>query len=151
MNPESQSNNFFPDVSRSSQQSITPTAVKTRFFAQNTSLTNVATATSAVLANGDRAVFIITIASNTGDDIMAGEVYISLYVDSVAAANLLPGGSGVDESKWQVQGPFYYFDSWNGKTTQAKLIVVVRNLTAGNHAIVLKEQAKYISNRPKAS
>ena len=95
---------------RASQRDILPSAIKPRILGDVAASTTATVAATAALNNGDQAVITITITHNREFDILSAETYLSLYQGSVTSANQLPGGSSVDESQWQIIGPFY---DWN--------------------------------------
>ena len=115
---------------RITQKNVVPTTFKKKLFGEIATVTNLASG-STTLSNGDQAVFTATTEQDQQFDLLNAEPFISLYIGTVTAANQLPGGSGVDESQWQVIGPFYDYQSWNGSKYQSKMIVYVRNISAG--------------------
>src|SRR3990167_7536951 len=96
---------------RISQRDILPTAIKGRSLSGFIFVSDVGTASTA-MGNGDPAYITFTLTQDKEFEIF-GENYISTYVRNITTANLLPGGSGVDESQWQVIGPFSSDHAWN--------------------------------------
>ena len=74
---------------------------------------------------------------------------ISIYLGSVVAANQLPGGSGVDESLWQVIGPWNDWGSTDNRNSKTKLYV--RNISAGSTLVIFEVKARYITNYQDAT
>lgn len=103
---------------------------------------------SATLANGDQAVYTITTSSDSGAKVNVG-ADVSLYVGSVAAANQLPGGSGIDESQWQVIGPWNDLQATDSINHKVK--VYVRNISAGSSTVILNTKSRVIVNSPTPS
>lgn len=77
----------------------------------------------------------------------------ALYVGSVAAANALPGGSGVTESNWQVIGPIPSLLKADGTETEPYercFQTYVRNASGGSLDVILRYRISYIANRGNA-
>ncbi len=84
---------------RISQRNILPTSVKGRQMGDFIYRTAIS-ASSTTVANGARNINQVRISNIDGKRIMA-IVERATYVDSVAATNLLPGGSGIDDSDFE--------------------------------------------------
>lgn len=131
---------------RITQQKLYPTAIKARNLDHFIFGSGVDTA-STVLANTEQAVLTSTLNQTTGAELQ-GIFYIAIYIGSVADANLLPGGSGIDESQWQVIGPRYSYENWSAVSfSQSKDIasIYVRNISAGSQTVIFKTKWRYIS------
>ena len=100
---------------------------------------------STTLGNGDQTVFTITTTSGSGAKVnVASDV--TLYIGSVAAANQLPGGSAIDESQWQVIGPW---NDWGATdNVNVKTLIYVRNISAGSQSVLLRTISRTIVNSP---
>jgi hypothetical protein len=101
------------------------------------------------LSNGEQAVFTVNISQNTSYPLQ-GNIYIALYVGSVASANLLPGGASIDESQWQIIVRNSLEDWENADTVLDKeyASVYVRNISAGAaQVVILRTKWKYFSPR----
>ena len=135
------------NIARIGQRGILPTTIKTRSFGDIVLLSNLASA-SGTISNGDQVVFTVTLtAKDDARTIVTQD--ISLFVDSVVAANHLPGGTAIDETQLQVvfQGnDFEATDTFNTKT-----IIFVRNISAGaSKVVILRARARAIINKPIA-
>ena len=98
---------------------------------------------STTLANGEQVVFTITTSSDTGAKVFV-VADVSLYVGSVAVANQLPGGSSIDESQWQIIGPWSDWGATNN--VNHKTLVYVRNISAGSLTVLIRTISRAISN-----
>lgn len=98
---------------------------------------------TAPLGNGDQALFIITTSSNSGAKVLVN-VDVALYVGSVSDATQLPGGGSVDESQYQVIGPFSDWDDSDGNNNVHK--IYVRNISAGSVNVLLRTASRVIVN-----
>ena len=74
---------------------------------------------------------------------------ISIYLTSVATNNQLPGGSAVDESQWQVIGPWNDWGTTDNKNSKTKLYV--RNVSAGSTLVLFRVKSRYLTNRRDAT
>jgi hypothetical protein len=126
------------------QADITPTALKKQLLGQLASFTNTATGT-VVMGNGDEVAFEVTVTNDLGFDMLAVEPYVALYIGTVSAANQLPNGSGIDESQWQVVGPFFDFQRVVQDHAQSAFNVYVRNISAGSVTVIFKTATKFLS------
>lgn len=107
------------------------------------SLTATATG-STTLSNGQGATFVITTTTTSGNRSMVIHDW-TLYVGSVADANKLPNGSGVDMTKWIVTPFVNDWGDTDNKNTVAK--IYVQNVSAGaNQSVLLRVQARLIQN-----
>ncbi len=98
---------------------------------------------STVLGNGDQALFTITTSSNSGAKVMVA-ADIAVYIGTAVTANQLPGGASIDESQWQVIGPWNDFESSDGINT--KTLVYIRNISAGSQTVILKTASRVLIN-----
>jgi hypothetical protein len=111
-------------------------------------ITNLAIGTTQ-LSNGEYDTFDITITQNEEYDLLVPEVYIAVYIGSVAANNLLFDGStavptGADPSEWNVVGPFYNYQNWNKEKWQAVVSFSITNVSAGASTdVFVYTRAKY--------
>ena len=93
-----------------------------------------------------------------------GVPYVALWVDSMIDANLLPGGSSIDETQWQIIGPQYNFAYWqNGASVDVEpadvsfpsfkdyMTIFILNISAGAHTMMGAVRWKYISPREGAA
>lgn len=110
---------------------------------------------STQLDDGQYDTFDITLTQENEEPIAAPEVYIAIYIGSVASANLLFDGStanpgGADPTKFDVIGPFYNWDEWNKEKWQSKVSFTITNVSNGaNTDIYVYTQSKIIT-RAKA-
>ena len=133
------------------QRDILPTAVKSRSLEGFVFGTEAASASTS-LANGERAVLTSQITQERTYELL-GIPYITAYVGSVADANLLPGGSAVDEANWIVIPPYFPYYRWEDvafarhiETAQ----MVVRNISAGSVTVIFNIKWRYLSPREGA-
>jgi len=70
---------------------------------------------------------------------------ISIYIGSVSANNQLPGGSAIDESEWQVIGPWNDWGTTDNKNSKTK--IYVRNISAGSSTVLFRVKSRFITNR----
>lgn len=133
---------------RASQMDILPTAVKNRLFGDiirtiPNDFTTSLSSTSPTLNNGDQVLFTVTTSSNIGSTMLAIPD-LSFYVDSVADANKLPGGSGIDESQWQMIGPWFDWAATDNRNHITK--VYIRNISAGAVVVTARARVRFITN-----
>lgn len=69
---------------------------------------------------------------------------VSIYVNSVATNNQLPGGSAVDESNYQMIGPWIDWGASDGKKVVVKCYV--RNISAGSVDLLVRLDVRFISD-----
>ncbi|MDD5407019.1 MAG: hypothetical protein PHE73_08795 [Sulfurovaceae bacterium] len=105
-------------------------------------LSNVAAA-STTLGNGQQAVFTMTTTGSSGARILA-DTDITIYMDSISAANAFPGGANIDMSQWQMVGPFNDWGATNNINNKSRLFL--RNISAGSHTVVFRGQCRLIQN-----
>jgi len=138
---------------RSSQRDILPTAIKNRGLGHVVNVTDNAEASTS-LANGEDALVSLILNNNKDADII-GEPEFSLWQDSISAANLLPIGSGIVASEYQIIGP------WN-EWTEVLLLggeidlaiptlamvsrLYVRNISAGAITLIVRARMRFITN-----
>lgn len=133
---------------RLQQKDILPTAIKNRNFGDvirtlPNDFTTSITATATGVANGNQVVLYYTTESVHGNVVMS-DPDISFYIGSVAADNQLPGGASIDESQWQMIGPFTDWGATDNKNS-IKLIYI-RNISAGTVDIIAKGRSRFIAN-----
>jgi hypothetical protein len=107
------------------------------------------------LDNGEYDTFDITLTQENEEPLAVPEVYIAIYIGSVASANLLFDGStaapgSADPTAFNVIGPFYNWDEWNKEKWQTKVTFTITNVSNGaNTDIYVYTQSKIIT-RAKA-
>ena len=139
---------FGDTMSRVGQRQMLPKSVNQRqlgVFAQVTDIASASTSTG----SGQQHVVEIDLSSRTGDDLVAAEVYVGIWVDSIADENHLPGGSSIDESQWQLYSPQFNYRLWDGSKDESKLFLYVRNISAGSHTLLIRTRTKYLSQSPE--
>ena len=133
---------------RTSQRGLLPGAVKSRNL-DSFVFGSIEDQATTVLGNNEQATVSFFI-SQSREYEEKGDLYVSVYVGSVAAANLLPGGSGVDESQWQVIGPYFDYSEWESAGFPAHedyVTLYIRNISAGSQTLIINSKWKYISAR----
>jgi hypothetical protein len=95
------------------------------------------------LENGEEIGWKITVTNESGARILNSSD-ISLYVGSIATANKIGWGASVDESQWQIIGPWSDWGSTDG--VNQTIIVFVRNISAGTQDVILRAQVRTITN-----
>lgn len=106
------------------------------------------TVDSADFGNGDQVINQVAVTNSYNKRLMA-IVERAVYVGSVAGANLLPGGSSIDESKYQVIGSnFSVIDTSANTVTDNKLFnhLFIRNISAGAVDLIIHVHVRYILN-----
>lgn len=139
---------------RLSQRNILPTAVKNRGLGNVVKVSNNAEAKK-TLSNNEDTIFTALLINNKDAD-MIGEPEFSLWETSIAAANLMPDGSSIDMSQWQVMGPW---NEWAEIVVAGGSIdlaiptlaiasrIYVRNISAGASTVVVaRARIRYITN-----
>jgi len=150
-----------PGPRRIKPRDILPSAVKNRGLGNVINLFDTQEATT-TLNNGDDAVLSLTIV-NQRDAAMIAEPEFSLWEGSISSANLLPGGSNIDESQWQIIGP------WNEWTEGAVIglsgafdvaipedtvvsKIYIRNISAGASTdAIARVRVRYLTNADDVS
>jgi hypothetical protein len=135
-------------INRSNQRTIDPTGVKGRSMADVIWGSAIGLA-STTMNNGDQIVVNYTLTQNSEYELIA-ENFVTVYIGSVASANILPGGSGIDESQWQMIGPFQSFARWaseNYPRHQSMNTLYLRNISAGAQTILLYNRWRYFCPR----
>lgn len=135
------------------QQNVLPTAVKSRNLGSIIFGSDVAIAQT-TLGNGNQAVISWTLTQNDKFELI-GLDYITVYVGSVATTNILPGGSAIDETQWQVIGPFYDWENWSETNNQNDtfagyqdfVTLYILNISAGSQDLIIYNKWKYVSPR----
>ena len=136
---------------RASQRDVLPTAVKSRNLGNIVYGTDTSIASTSI-GNGQEVYVTSSIAQNDEFELQ-GHVYLSMYVGTVAVANLLPGGSAIDESQWQIIGPHYEFYKWsdsNFARHREYVTIYVRNISAGTVTLTFYFKWHYVSPREGA-
>lgn len=136
---------------RISQRDVAPEAMKGRNISNFIYVSeDEPGAVVTTLSNGDEVY--VRIELNHSDDVpLLALPYITLYVGSVADANELPGGSGIDESQWQVIGPKHPYDTWAERDfprNEESVVLYIRNISAGaSKTVLISSRWKYLSLR----
>ena len=144
---------------RLSQRNILPTAVKNRGLGNIVKVSNNAEA-SVSLNNGEDTIFTALLINDKNAD-MIGEPEFSLWESSIASANLIPNGSAIDASQYQIIGPW---NEWTEIVITGGSIelaiptlaiasrIYVRNISAGaSTTIVARARMRYITNFDQTS
>jgi len=145
---------------RISQRDILPTAAKSRSLGNIIKLQSTGSV-STTLSNGDEAILDILIINNKDANIIV-EPEISLYQTSVATANLIPFGSSVTASEFQIIGPW---NEWTGVEKFSDIAadeaipyystlthIYIRNISAGASTVILaRVRDRYITNQDDTS
>lgn len=137
---------------RVSQRGIVPGAVKSRHL-DNVIFGTTEETVQTTLANNEQVTINYSITQNDGFEEKA-DLYFVIYIGSVAAANKLPGGSAIDESQWQVIGPFFDYDKWTEagfSKHQDFVCLYIRNISAGSSIVIVQSKFKYFSVREGGS
>ena len=139
---------------RISQRDIQPVSVKTRILGSDiittkpNDLLGSTTSTSFTFANGEQAVITFTISTTDGSKLLAN-LDVTFYVGTVTAANALPGGSGIDETQFQMIGPWTDWASTDNKNVKTKVYIL--NISAGSVTVNVRSLYRYIANNPLAT
>ena len=144
---------------RISQRDIFPVAVKKRSLGNIIKVSNNLEA-STTISNGEDAIFTLIFINNLDADVI-GEPEFSLWKTSVSSANLIPNGSGIDMSQFQIMGPW---NEWTEVLLTGGLIGIavpklaiisrlyIRNISAGaSTVIVARARIRYITNKDATS
>lgn len=127
-------------LQRYGQRNIFPQSVSVRAFNDVIKLSETGSASTS-LGNGDQVVITNTLSQKYGARLLSF-VDISVYVDSVATTSQLPGGTSIDESNWQVIGPWYDWAATDGQNV--KILLYIRNISAGSVTLYIRTQHRYI-------
>jgi len=141
-------------MNRISQRELLPTAVKNRSLGNIIKITDVVEGSSTISNNED--LMFTTILTNNMSANIIGEPEWSLWQDSISAANLIPNGSGVDMSQYQIMGPW---NEWTEAIIVAGAIdiavpkfvltsrIYIRNISSGAATpIIARARLRYITN-----
>ena len=128
---------------RVSQREILPQVVRTHSLGDVIRRTAQASASSSI-NDGEQVVFTIQTLSKAGVRLLTIPD-ISVYIGSAVGANQLPGGSSIDESQWQVIGPWQDLAASDGFDVITR--VYVRNISAGTSTVILQVKSRLITNR----
>ena len=144
---------------RISQRDLLPGAVKNRSLGNVIRLQETGTA-SVTLNNGEDAILDLLIINNLDANLIV-EPEFSLYQTSVAAANLIPFGSAITASQFQIIGPW---NEWTGVESFAvdadepipSFAVLshlyIRNISAGASTVIIAEvRDRYITNMDRTT
>lgn len=142
-----------PQRNRISQQDLLPNAVKTRLLGDIVQRTATASGSQS-LNNGDQVVFTIT-STNDPSARIFGVQDLALYQTNDGNGSWqLPGGGSVDESQWQVIGPWNDWHNPNVAGNDPNHLwtkVYIRNISAGAATTVyIDAWLRLISNRPSS-
>ncbi len=110
--------------------------------------TPVSVSTYSNLANGSGVTNKVTVTNNYNKRLL-GIIERAVYVDSVAAANLLPGGASIDETDWQIIGSnFSVIDTGGTPVVDNKLFnhLFLHNISAGTVNLIFHVHVRYILN-----
>ncbi len=146
---------------RVSQRDILPSSVKSSGLGDIIKVSETLEASTS-LNNGDDAIFTLLIV-NKNDATMIVEPEFSLWETSITNTNLIPGGSNITTSDYQVIGP------WNEWAEGAVLglsglfdipvptfvgvsRIYIRNISAGaSTTIIARARVRYITNQDVTS
>lgn len=142
-------------MKRISQRDILPAAAKSRSFGDIIRIQDTGSA-SITLNNGEDAILDLLIINNKNANIIV-EPEFSLYQTSVSEANLIPFGSNVDPSDYQIIGPW---NEWTGVERFTDIAadeeipafatlthMYIRNISAGASTTILAYvRDRYITN-----
>lgn len=131
------------------QFSITPTAIKRRHLGGLINLSS-DEVTSASLSNGQQVVLTSTLTESGGfaDKGLIAEFYFAAFVGSLSTANQIGVGSSIDESQFQVIGPWYDYTAYNiAGFPKYKSVarVYIRNISAGSITLNMVTMWKLLS------
>jgi hypothetical protein len=104
------------------------------------------------IATGADTLFEVVIRTDSGERFQP-IIESALYVGGVLAATRLPGGGIVDESKWQIIGPFRSLSKSDGTETDPGEVcfqLYVRNISNGTVDVLWRYRISYIANRGNA-
>lgn len=104
------------------------------------------TATIAGFDNGEQIVNQVSIENVSGRNVIA-IVERALYVGSVAGANLLPGGSSIDESQFQIIGGNFSLLKYSQEEVGPYELAnhqYIRNISAGTISLIIQVRVRYI-------
>lgn len=128
---------------------ILPMAIKKRLLGDIIARADVTQTTVSGLNNGDQIINQLLIVNEFDRRIM-GTTERATYVGSVSNDNLLPGGTAVDESQWQVIGPFNAVIKTNGSAVDGNELanqLYVRNISAGaSQTLIFRDTIRFIMN-----
>jgi hypothetical protein len=142
-----------PSFIRASQRSILPGGVKSRNLSNIIYGSEEANASTS-LSNGEQAYVSLSISQNQKYEIL-GHLYTSIYIGSISVATQLPGGSSIDESQWQVIGPFYDYQNWSEQyfpKHEEYAVLYIRNISAGaSTTVYISSKWRYFSPQEPSS
>lgn len=109
---------------------------------------SLSSSTVSSFSNGLQVINQVTITNTEGRRLVA-VVERAVYVGSKVNANLLPGGSSIDESQFQVIGNNFAVIDSDGTTTEDYELnnqLYIRNISAGTITLLIDVRVKYIVN-----
>ena len=134
---------------RISQRDIFPSAIKPRLLGNIIQRLSVTQSTVTGLNDGDQVLNQILV-TNIDNKRLLVTTERATYITSVSNANLLPAGSSVDESQWQVIGPFDAIIKGDGAAIDGNDFanqLYIRNISAGaSQTIIFRGIARYVIN-----
>ncbi|HEC65058.1 MAG TPA: hypothetical protein ENI23_07185 [bacterium] len=143
-----------PGKPRIKPRDLLPVAVKSRSLGNIIKVSETLEA-SATLNDGDDTIFTLLLI-NDKDANMIAEPEFSLWEGSVASANLIPNGSSIDMSQYQIMGPW---NEWTEIVVTGGSIdiaipafalasrIYIRNISAGaSTTIIARARVRYITN-----
>lgn len=133
---------------RIKSRDILPTAVKSRNLSE-VIFGSVPDEVQTTLANGEQVVITFSINQNRDYELL-GNLYFTIYVGSVAVNNQLPGGSSVNETQWQIIGPYFDYNEWEAAgfpEDKDFITIYILNISAGSSDLIIQSRWKYISPR----
>ncbi len=129
------------------QKDLLPTSVESGAFGEIILERDTETA-SATIGNNVQILLTHTISQKNNAKMFAIPD-ISIYIGSVATDNQLPGGSSVDESEWQVIGPWNDWGTTDNQNSKTK--IYVRNISAGDSLVIFKIKSRFLTNKQDAT
>ena len=127
---------------RASQRDLNPSAVKNINLGE-VILERDTESASATIGNNVQILLTHTISQENNAKILAIPDF-SIYIGSVTTATQLPGGSSIDESEWQVIGPWNDWGTTDNRNSKTKLYV--RNVSAGDSLVIFRVKSRFITN-----
>ena len=140
---------------RISQRDILPVSIKNRNLGDIVNISdNLEASTS--LNNGEDTIFTLLLINDKDADLIA-EPEFSLWEGSISSANLIPNGSSIDASQYQIIGPW---NEWTEVVIAGGSVdisiptlaiasrIYIRNISAGAATtIVARARVRYITNQ----
>lgn len=129
-------------TNRVSQKDIFPSAITNRLFGDIVLIDDSSSA-SFSLTPGEE-VFVVFTTLNKFNARMFVSLSLSLYENSISSQNQFFSGTNVNESEYQIIGPFsdwLYTDNRNVKTK-----IYIRNLSSSTKNLIIVGRSRYIIN-----